>query len=182
MKNISYSISYKNHTPETSGGFYHLDSPVLFGASDVIGELSDCPFPLETDSFKVLLFGKVNNWNADIKDDGKFAVVEYTKKCGHKVQERIAFYEGVQTFDHYGTTFEGISYSIKNWEKRIEFFRTVPCDICSLTKHAHWIRRENLYGKKLSKKAYIEKLRRLLDYNFCNWSDFFDIDGYEKTL
>ena len=94
------TIHYKNHTPALSDGFYHPDCPLLFADHDQITRLSDCPFPLKTDSFKVLLFGK-----SKTKPGDTFAVVEYQKTCGHTVQERITFCEGVEDFTHGGSRF-----------------------------------------------------------------------------
>lgn len=184
MNNIHYSISYKNHTPETSEGFYHADSPVLYAQHDIIGNLSDCPFPLKTESFEVLMFGSVivqPDSKPEYGDSSKFAIIEYTKSCGHKVQERINFIENVQTFNHYGTIFTGESYSINDWKNRIEFFRNYPCEICGLVKHSNWVWKEG-YSEYKSKNKHIESLRRLLDYNFNNWPEFFDIVKYENEL
>ena len=157
-----------------SDDFYHADCPLLFGEHDTVTSLQDCPFPLVTDSFKVILFGTSKSFPNDKPEHGhtkRFAIVEYKKSCGHTVQERISFAEGVKTFDHYGTTFEGASYSIQDWQRRIEFFRTnLPCDVCQMVKHALWIWEIGEGGN--SKKKAKSRLLSLLDYNFGNWQEF----------
>ncbi len=170
------TIQYIRHDPV----FYHPDCPVLYGQHDTIGSLADCPFPLETDSFKVLLFGKsVNHASENSGHSNKFAVVEYKKSCGHTVQERIPFIEGVKDFDHYGTTYTGASYSINDWQARIEFFRTIcPCDVCQMVKHSLWSK--ETADRKPSEVKRIKQLTHLLDYNFANWREMTDLNGNPK--
>jgi hypothetical protein len=166
------AIQYTRHTPELSDGFHHADCPVLF-AIDTIGNLSDCPFPLKTDTFEVLAFGRTEKSPDNEPKHGHshtFAVVRFTKGCGHTVEERIPFSEGVESFDHYGTRFEGADYSIANWQKRIEFFRQYPCDVCGLVKHSAWIWTQGL-GES-NRKRQIVRCIMLLDANFANWRDF----------
>lgn len=169
------AIHYKRHTPELSEGFYHPDCPVLYAEHDTIGRLEDCPFPLKTETFEVLLFGTSKTFPMQDKkygDTRTFAVVDWTKACGHKVQCRVPFAENVETFDHYGTVFTGESYSIKAWEKRMEFFRGYPCDVCAMIKHGvwHWRGGTSNMGNSCAEitKAYLQ----LLDYNFDNWREF----------
>ena len=159
------SVKYLGHTPEKSDGFYHAACPLLY-STDEITDLSDCPFPLKTNSFEVLIFGK------SISDfRSTFAVVRYQKKCGHVVEERISFQEGVEDFEHCGTKFFGADYSIKNWESRIEFFRTVlPCDVCQMVEHSRWIFGTGLGSN--SRKKSIEELLFLLNASFANWQNF----------
>lgn len=128
------TIQYLRHSPGESDGFYHAKCPVLYAQHDTITALADCPFPLVTDSFRVLLFGTSKSFTDDDPKHGNnktFAVVEHEKVCGHTVQERIQFIENVKTFDHYGKIFAGESYSIKDWRRRIECFRNYPCDVCA---------------------------------------------------
>lgn len=153
----------------------NLEIPVIYN-TDVITSLDDCPFPLKTDSFEVLAFGRETN-----KDNGKFAIVEYRKNCGHLVQEKVRFEEGRQDFEHYETKFIGADYSIENWERRIELFRTiVDCDVCNMKKHALWIFAEGYSepGNKTKKKA-AANLIYLLDYNFENWREFVTVEEKE---
>ena len=158
--------------------FYHPECPILYAMHDEITNLSDCPFPLETATFKVLLFGKSK---LSDKPRDTFAVVEYRKSCGHLVQERIPFCEGVEDFDHYGTKFIGADYSINNWERRIEFFRTnLPCDVCQMAEHCLWIYNSG-HGEN-NKKKTIQHLLTLLNYNFANWKEFVDLEKVEARL
>lgn len=169
------TIHYKRHTPELSEGFYRPDCPVLYAEHDTIGRLEDCPFPLKTETFEVLLFGTSKTFPTQDKkygDTRTFAVVDWTKACGHKVQDRVSFIENVKTFDHYGTIFTGESYSIKAWEKRMEFFRGYPCDVCAMIKHGVWIYRKRLSDELRSKAKALEHTLFLLDANFGNWREF----------
>lgn len=169
------TIQYFRH----DSTFFHPDCPVLFGEHDTIGNLADCPFPLETDTFKVLLFGQSISRNDKNGHDNKFAVVEYKKSCGHTVQERITFMEKVEDFDHYGTKFKGAEYSIKDWQRRIEFFRTIcPCDVCGMVKHSLWC--QGYEDTRKPEKKRIAALARRLDYNFANWRDMTDLLGNSK--
>jgi len=161
---IKYSIQYLKRTPELSDGFYHPESPVLFAQHCKITTLDDCPFPLETDSFKVLL------WGEEIQKPATFAVVEFRKACGHVVQDMIRFEEGVQDFDHYGTKFIGAEYSFKDWKGRIERFRNYPCEVCAMVKHALWIYATG-EGARSRVKAE-ERALHLLNWNYGNWQDF----------
>lgn len=167
-------LKYLRRTPELSDGFYHADCPQLFAQHDTIGKLSDCPFPLKTDSFRAIHFGATISQPDDAaKGYGHsrtFAVVEYEKECGHWAHERITFAEDVKTFDHYGTTFEGASYSIKDWRRRIEYFRQTPCEVCAMVKHCVWIFGTGMgvNSRKLAQKRCVF----LLDSNFANWREF----------
>lgn len=166
-------ILYHNHTPEKSDGFYHPDCPVLYKQHDTITSLSDCPFPLQTDSFRVIHFGTSVDPAESKPEHGhtrRFAVVEYTKGCGHTVQERISFIEDVKTFEHYGTVFTGESYSINDWQRRIEYFRSGLCEVCALVQHSLWCYSIGETSSSLEK--LLEHIRRLLDYNFGNWQEF----------
>lgn len=165
-QDIKYSIHYRNHTPEKSDGFYHPDSPVLFAVHNKITSVEDCPFPLKTDTFQVLLYG------VELLKPATFVVVEYRKGCGHLVQEQVRFEEDVEDFDHYGTKFTGASYSVNDWEKRIEFFRKYPCAVCQLVKHSLWIYSIGESDGGNSRKKAERALLRLLDYNFSNWQEF----------
>ena len=91
-------IIYKKRESEIYG-----ENPPLY-KTDTPLPLSEYSFPLNTDTFKVLEFGR------EPKEGCKYALVEYTKKCGHKVNERIRFEEDVKDFEHYGTKFTGASY------------------------------------------------------------------------
>lgn len=153
----------------------HPDCLLLYGGLDTVTSLELCPFPLKTDTFEVLLFGDYKNEcsKTQVPDcsEGKWAVVEYVKSCGHRVQERIPFFENVQTFTHYGDVFEGSSYSVNAWEERIEFFRTIlPCAVCQLVYHAAWIYKERL-AERGKEKCIVDCLQAL-EANFDNWRDF----------
>ena len=148
---------------------------MLFAEHDIIGELKDCPFPLKTPTFEVLLFGTSKTFAYSNKKYGNnktFVVVDWIKVCGHRVQDRVPFIENVETFEHYGTVFEGESYSIKSWEDRLERFRQYPCDVCRLIKHSVWCYRERLSDELRTKKAALTMCLRILDHNFANWRDF----------
>jgi hypothetical protein len=169
------SIGFKRHGFEESDGFYHPDCPVLYADHDTIGDLKDCPFPLHTPEFDVLLFGASKNFTAattQYGDTKTFAVVEWTKACGHKVQERLPFTENVQTFNHYGTVFEGTGYSIKDWKRRSEFFRNYPCAVCSMVKHGVWIWRERLSDEHRTAAKALAFCLFLLEANYDNWREF----------
>lgn len=151
----------------------HPDCRLLYAEMDTVTSLDLCPFPLQTDTLKVLLFGDYDNPHAKSARHeccyGKWAVVEYIKSCGHTVQERISFFEDVKTFEHYGTVFEGSSYSINDWERRIEFFRNqLPCAVCSLVAHSLWCLDQLGGGVKKALKGCLEQL----EYNYDNWRDF----------
>ncbi len=166
-------LQFKNRTPALSDGFYHADSPHLFAQHDTITSLADCPFPLKTDSFKVIAFGTSKSFPDDKPEHGhskRFAVVEYVKACGHLARERISFVEGVKTFDHYGTTFTGESYSIADWENRIEKFRNYPCEVCAMIRHAVWI--WSIGEEPRGRAKAIARCIFLLDANFLNWREF----------
>lgn len=162
--------------------FYHPDCPILFANHDTIGQLSDCPFPLKTTTFEVLLFGTSRDRSGDLHDhERKLAVVEHTKRCGHTVSERITFEEGVQDFEHCGTIFSGASYSIKNWATRIELFRSGwSCEICQVVEHHLWCWSEGISAK--SRKKSEASLLLTLNYNWENWQDFVSIDAYRECL
>lgn len=162
--------------PNLDPSFHHPSCPLLFRNHDEITTLDDCPFPLKTDSFEVLAFGRnLRKGEPGKRDESQdtFAVVRYTKICGHTVEERITFQEGVEDFDHYGTPFIGKDYSINNWEKRIEFFRTsLPCDICQHLSNAIW-HREMGDGARSKEKA-ISDFLLILNANWPNWKSFID--------
>lgn len=176
MKTANNLLRYRNHTPELSDGFYHADCPELFAQHDVITTLADCPFPLVTDSFRVIHFGTSISQPDDLAkgygNTKRFAVVEYVKACGHLAQDRITFTEDVKDFDHYGTKFIGASYSIKDWAARIEFFRNTPCDVCAMIQHSLWVWSEGL--SESNRVKTVAALRRTLDYNYLNWQEFAD--------
>lgn len=165
-QDIQYSIHYRNHTPEKSDGFYHPDSPVLFAQHNKITRVEDCPFPHKTDTFQVLLYG------VELLKPATFVVVEYRKGCGHLVQEQVRFEEGVEDFEHCGTKFTGASYSIKDWENRIEFFRSGNCDVCGLVRHSLWIYSIGESDGGNSRAKAEKALLYLLDYNYSNWQEF----------
>lgn len=163
---MNTSIKYLHHTPEDSNGFYHAANPLLYAEHDEITTLEDCPFPLKSDTYEVLTFGR-----SKVEKGDTFAIVRYQKKCGHVVEERIGFKENVQDFEHGGTKFIGADYSIKSYAKRIEFFRTIlGCDVCQILEHGRWI-----FGTGLgvnSRKKATERALSLLNYNFANWREF----------
>ena len=158
--------------------FYHPDCPVLYRDHDEIGDLKDCPFPLVHPTFRVVFFGRLK-----FKPDGTFAVVEYRKSCGHVVWERIPFEEHVKDFDHYGTKFYGVDYKIANWERRIEFFRTIlPCEVCQLVSHSLRIWLESLSEEHRSLKRQLAYIEYLLECNYANWREFVDLDRLRAAL
>ena len=177
---IPTSIIYVNIDPD----FHHPACPVLFGGHDLITSLEDCPFPLKTDTFEVLAFGEnIGNLDVEGRDrtNDTFALVRYEKLCGHTVEERIPFQEGVQDFSHYGTEFVGAEYSIRDWERRIEYFRTIlPCDVCQMADRTVWLR--SLGEGPRSVKKCVDDLRSLLVFNYGNWEEFVDLDEVEKKL
>lgn len=213
LVDITYAIKRKarDEEDETMKGFYHPDSPVLFAEHDKITTTDDCPFPLKTDTFEVLLWGvsiKHETWppkegERDTTRD-TFCVVRHTKECcGHTVEDRVGFQEGVEDFDHHGTEFVGADYSAGAWERRIELFRQWPCDICGMVIHNLWC-----YGysdtvtkrgefpdiqKELEEsspgfaalkkgKGHAAGLRLLLDANWLNWDEFIDWEAYCALL
>ena len=84
----------------------------------------------------------------------------------------MRFEEGVKDFEHYGTKFTGASYSVNDWEKRIEFFRKYPCGVCALIKHSLWIYSIGESDGGNSRAKAEKALLHLLDYNFSNWQEF----------
>ena len=174
-------IEYKGHTSKESDGFYHPGHPLLYNHSDTIGSVINCPFPLVTDTFTVRLYGTFTTPH-DPKHgtDGKFIVVEYVKKCGHRVEERIPFLENVETFEHHGTVFTGESYSIANWKNRIEHFRmNQGCDVCNLVHHCLW---HYAIGDHCSRKQCLDRCRLLLDANYLNWDQFVPWSEIERRV
>ncbi len=166
----------ESKTFEKSIGFYHPECHLLYAQHDEITSLSDCPFPLETPSFKVLLFGK------EKLKPAVWAVVEYTKSCGHTVQEKVRFEEGVKDFDHYGKQFIGADYSVQNWERRIEFFRTcLLCDVCHTLQRAIWLWTSGSADAK-SKAKHEASTLRLLDYNYANWRELVSWEKFQADL
>lgn len=161
---------------EASEGFYHPECHLLYADHDEITNLAECPFPLETPSFKVLLFGR------EKLKPAAWAVVEYTKTCGHKVQEKVRFEEGVADFDHYGTKYIGADYSVKNWERRIEFFRTcLPCDVCHTLERALWLWKAGSADARSKAKHEASTLRQL-DYNYANWRELVNWEKFQADL
>lgn len=164
------SIDYLQNDPT----FHHPACRCLFAQHDTIGNLADCPFPLQTETFRVLLWGDSISLPDDSEkgygESKKFAAVEFTKRCGHTVQERIPFMENVRTFNHYGKTFEGSSYSVNDWQRRIEFFRQGDCDVCDLVRHSLWI--WSIGEGPNSRAKAIARCRMLLNANFGNWQSF----------
>ncbi len=166
-------LQYLRRTPALSDGFYRPDSPHLYAAHDTITSLDECPFPLVTDSFRVLAFGN-SKYSPEDAEKGhghttRFAIVEFVKGCGHLAHERISFIEGVKTFTSHGTTFTGESYSINDWARRIEYFRNTPCEVCAMVKHAVWI-----FGTGMgvnSRKLAMKRCLFLLDANYSNWRE-----------
>lgn len=134
-----------------------------------------CPFPTQTDTFKVLNWGWTEpllNRDPAMGHSPTVVLVEYTKSCGHTVRERIPFIEGVTTFTHFGTVFTGESYSVNDWQRRIEYFRKqLPCAVCSLVRHAVWIYQQRL-GETRSRVKAITNCIDSLDYNYANWREF----------
>lgn len=173
------TIKYKNRGGESDALYKHPYNPLLY-RTDTVTQLTDCPFPLKTDSFTVLAFGDVEPHTAD-PGSTKFTIVEYTKRCGHTVQERINFIEGVQDFDHYGTKFTGKSYSIKDWKNRIEYFRGCLCDVCALASHVKWAR---LHAEECvtSKKKAIKRFLLLMNANYKNWQEFITLEQFAASL
>lgn len=133
-----------------------------------------CPFPIKTDTFEIVDFGK----NL-FEENATYAHIIYTKRCGHTVLDRISFYEGIEDFEHFGTKFKGADYSIKNWKDRIEYFRVgsiaMVCDCCKITQHAHWTYRQKLTEFK-SRAKLKEYCKLILDSNYENWQEFVDIE------
>jgi hypothetical protein len=161
-------------TKKNASLLHHPTIPEWF-VGDQVGELKDCPFPLKTDTFQVLAWGSIQE---DFTRDKKYGhtptltLVEYVKSCGHLVRERIPFYEDTQDFDHYGTMFYGADYSVKAWERRIEFFRTnLPCEVCAAVRHAMWIYNQKL-GTPMARPKAIKQCCDHLDYNYENWREF----------
>lgn len=166
-------LTFHHRTPAGSDGFYHANCPQLFAQHDTITTLADCPFPLVTDSFRVIHFGtSISQPDDTAKGYGhakRFAVVEYVKTCGHLARERIPFIEDVKGFDHYGTKFTGAGYSISDWEARIEYFRNTPCEVCGMIKHALWI--WSLGEGPQSRAKAVSQCLFLLDANYTNWRE-----------
>lgn len=158
----------------------HTENPDLYEGHDTPGKLKDCPFPLETDSFKILSWGDTVNRSAP-GHPGKVAVVQFRKKCGHMARERIAFYEGVQDFDHYGTKFIGADYSVNNWEKRIEFFRQGLCPVCNIYEHCRWAH-FHAGERTAPRKRTLSRFSLLMNANFENWRDFVSTEDFEKAI
>lgn len=157
---------------------YASDNTVRY-AWDEVRLLSECPFPTTTPTFRVVEYGV---WKRE-HDDGTFAIVEYRKKCDHLVWERIPFYENVTDFDHYGTKFYGADYKIANWERRIEFFRTIlPCEVCQLVSHSLWIWTEGLCEENRTRKARLAHIEYLLESNYTNWREFVDLERLRAAL
>ncbi|MFN9116306.1 MAG: hypothetical protein ACK5XN_40200 [Bacteroidota bacterium] len=133
---------------------------------DELTSLSDCPFPLKTDSFEVLAFGKRE------RDDGPeaVAVVAYRKGCGHLAHDRIGFFEHVKDFQHGGTPFKGDDYKIANWEKRIAYFQSTPCEVCDMARHQAWL--QTFQDTRQPGKKRLATFRLLMNANWENWQEF----------
>lgn len=168
------TIEYK---PSSIVGFHHTAHHALYAEHDEITALTDCPFPVKTGTFEVLAFGR------DMKKAGDtFSLVQYIKPaCGHMCEERIPFQEGVETFEHHGTTFGGPSYSIANWQKRINFFRCcLRCPVCQMAEHCRWI---YAIGQGPRSRAAVEKrFLLLMNSNYANWENFITLDQFKANL
>lgn len=166
-----------------SPGFHHPEIPQVYAHLDTIGELADCPFPTVTESFRVIAYGetKQDGGHGPVPGSGRFAVVEYTKHCGHVARDRVAFWEGIQDFDHYGTKFSGASYSIENWQARIEFFRGTLCPVCDMFEHARWAH-FHAGERTAPKKKTLARFDLLMDANFLNWQEFVSRESFEKAI
>lgn len=172
-------ISLISGTPES--GLYHPDHPALYSPHDTLTSLADCPFPLETATFKVIAFGDTTQNGGTGLPPGKVAIVEYTKHCGHTAQDRIGFFEGVQDFDHYGTKFAGKSYSITNWENRIECFRQTLCPVCDMYEHCRWAH-FHAGERTAARKRTLARFDLLMNANFGNWQDYVSREDFEKAI
>ena len=167
--------------PENRSSLEHPAHPALYHPHDTPGSLEDCPFPTVTDSFRVVMFGTTTQDGNGIPGAGKAAVVEYRKHCGHVAQDRIAFFEGVKDFNHYGTEFIGADYSIENWQRRIEFFRNTLCPVCDMFEHVRWAHFHA--GERTSaRKRTLERFDLLMSANFLNWQDFVSREDFEKAI
>lgn len=161
----------------------HIDDdwPILY-EGDVITSLLECPFPVWTDRFEVLEFGVIPEDMGE-GENRTFVIVRYTKPCGHRVEERVQFIEGVQTFTHYGTTFDGLGYSIKSWESRIEFFRkNLPCDVCGTVRHLAWLFGGGLLEGVSSHRKLEAHCLSTLDERFLNWEEMIDRTTVKAVL
>ena len=139
---------------------------------DKITSLDECPFPLKTETFEVLAFGeRVRDSEVE-----KFAVIQYRKGCGHLAQDRIGFFENVQDFEHHGTPFKGEDYKIANWQKRIAYFQSNPCDICAMAKHQAWL--QSFSDTRLPGKKRLAQFLLLMNHNWSNWREFISEKGF----
>lgn len=162
--------------PKLDSCLFHPASPYLYGGHDTPRDLKDCPFPLKTDSFEVLIFG-----DASTQQYNQFAVVEFRKGCGHIAHERINFIEGVQDFDHHGTKFTGESYSIKSWESLIERFRQGLCPVCDIYEHCRWAH-FHAGERTAPRKKTLARFNLLMDANFKNWREYVSESDFEKAI
>lgn len=167
--------------PENASSLAHPAHPAMYSPHDTLGNLSDCPFPLVTGSFRVILFGTTAQDGRGTPGAGRFAVVEYIKRCGHTAQDRVAFFEGVQDFDHYGTVFKGSSYSITAWQERIEYFRNTLCPVCDLYEHCRWAH-FHAGERTATRKRTLARFDLLMSANFLNWQDFVSREDFEKAI
>ena len=145
-----------------------------------------CPFPTKTDTFEVVDFGTGQGYpdddpplhGRDQKNGERetWVHVIWTRPCGHTVLDRVNFWEGVETFSHYGTVFKGEEYSIKDWKRRMEYFRTSGvCDCCKISRHLWWIRRIGMTRScGLTEKSLPEYVEQMLDHSYLNWREFVD--------
>jgi hypothetical protein len=170
------------HNPAAfSPGFHHPEHRAIYAHLDTPTTLADCPFPLETETFRVIVFGTSEQAGNGTPGTSRFALVEYVKACGHVAQDRIGFFEGVRDFDHYGKKFTGADYSIENWEARIEYFRNTLCPVCEMFEHCRWAH-FHAGERTASRKRTLARFDLLMAANFTNWADFVSRANFEKAI
>ena len=170
------------HTPRTDSALPpHPEHPQLYAGMDTLLPLQDCPFPLATDTFKVVAFGRTTQQGNGQPSTARVAVVDYIKACGHRALDRIAFFEGVADFDHCGTKFFGKDYSINNWQARIEYFRSTLCPVCDLFEHCRWAH-FHAGERTAHRKRTLARFDLLMSANFLNWQDFVNREDFEKAI
>lgn len=169
------------YNPENSDpSFHHGEHHAIYPHLDTITTLADCPFPLETETFKVITFGTTGQASGT-PGTGRFALVEYVKKCGHLSRDRIGFFEGVEDFNHCGTQFYGADYSIQSWQSRIEYFRGTLCPVCDVFEHCRWAH-FHAGERPASRKKTLARFDLLMGANFLNWGDFVSREAFEKAI
>ena len=169
-------IRTRNNTPLERADGYDM----LWGHLDKIGNLEDCPFPLEGPNYKVILFGKCDRGEFS-KGEETFAVVDHVSVCGHRVHQRVSFQEGVEDIDHYGTKFIGYSYSIQDWKNRIETFRNFLYPVCDMFEHLRWTH-FHAGERTASRKQSLKRFDALMQYNYVNWQEFVSRADFEKAI